>query len=39
MSPRYTGSATPSRVSSGLERGLPYWPAIRPTLTTGSAAP
>ncbi len=27
---------TPSRVSVGLERGLLYWPAIRPTLTTGT---
>ncbi|CAM5687978.1 hypothetical protein SCANM63S_09027 [Streptomyces canarius] len=37
-SPRYTGSVTPSRVSVGLERGLEYWPAIRPTLTTGTEA-
>ncbi len=37
-SPRYTGRVTPSRVSVDLERGLEYWPAIRPILTTGTDA-
>lgn len=37
-SPRYVGSVTPSRVSVGLERGLEYCPAIRPTFTTGTEA-
>ncbi|CAM5533294.1 hypothetical protein SALBM311S_01892 [Streptomyces alboniger] len=37
-SPRYVGRVTPSRVSAPLERGLEYWPAIRPTFTTGTDA-
>src|SRR5689334_9270777 len=37
-SPRYDGSVTPSRVSSPELRGLAYWPAIRPTFTTGTLA-
>src|ERR1044072_9322065 len=37
-SPRYVGSVTPSRVSVPLERGLEYWPAMRPTFTTGTEA-
>ncbi|AKF86199.1 hypothetical protein MFUL124B02_23130 [Myxococcus fulvus 124B02] len=35
MSPRYAGRVTPSSVSTGLERGLANWPAMRPTFTTG----
>ena len=37
-SPRYAGIVTSPRVSVWLERGLAYWPAIRPTLTTGTDA-
>jgi hypothetical protein len=37
--PRNDGSSTPSTVSVGAERGFANWPAIRPTLTTGSVAP
>ena len=29
----------PSRVSVGADRGLEYWPAMRPILTTGTDAP
>jgi hypothetical protein len=36
MSPRYVGS--PAASTSAL-RGLAYWPAMRPTLTTGIAVP
>ncbi len=37
-SPRYAGRVTPSRVSRSEERGLAYWPASRPSLTTGTEA-
>src|SRR3954447_4282360 len=37
-SPRYAGRVTPSRVSRSEERGLAYWPARRPSLTTGTDA-
>src|SRR5215218_8224366 len=36
MSPRYEGRPS---ASSSDERGLAYWPATRPTLTTGTLAP
>src|SRR3546814_13987870 len=39
MSPRYLGRVTPSRVSLSAERGLAYWPAKRPTRTTGRRMP
>ena len=30
---------SPSTISSGAERGLANWPAMRPTLTTGVPVP
>ncbi len=34
MSPRYAGSVTSPRVSTSAERGLAYWPAMRPMRIT-----
>ena len=39
MWPRNVGISIPSTVSVAEERGLTNWPAIRPTLTTGSIDP
>src|SRR5437667_679032 len=39
MCPRKDWSRTPPTSSVGDERGFTNWPAIRPTLTTGSSAP
>jgi hypothetical protein len=39
LSPRYDGSVTPSLVSRSAERGLAYWPAMRPMRTTGRRVP
>ena len=38
-SPRKEGRVTSPRVSVSELRGLAYWPAMRPTLTTGVEAP
>ncbi len=38
-SPRYAGSVTPSRTSSGCDLGLANCPAILPILTIGTCAP
>ena len=39
MWPRKLGRSTPAIVSVGEERGLANWPAMRPSLTTGSIEP
>ena len=38
-SPRKAGSVTPLRVSVSAERGLAYWPAMRPTRMMGFLSP
>ncbi len=38
-SPRKAGRVTSPRVSVSELRGLAYWPAMRPILTTGVEAP
>jgi hypothetical protein len=39
MSPLNEGTCLPLRFSMGLERGLAYWPAMRPMRTTRLLAP